>query len=163
MLLCNIFITIFKYLSIPQIIEGPSISRAQGGPTVDYDINDTSLGLDREHEVLASLRAHDPVHWDTKNEAWLVTRNADIREVLNRPRIWSSAHGYFPPRHMNHTKNSILTMDDPEHSKHRKLLARAFTPRMLEQQRSRVRILMDDAIDANAIWSSPSRPHFRCG
>ncbi len=150
MLLCNIFITIFKYLSIPQIIEGLSISRVQGGPTVDYDINDTSLGLDREHELLASLRAHDPVHWDTKNEAWLVTRNADIREVLNRPRIWSSAHGYFPPRHMNDTKNSILTMDDPEHSKRRKLLARAFTPRMLEQQRSRVRSLMDDAIDAIA-------------
>ncbi|TDI98395.1 MAG: cytochrome P450, partial [Deltaproteobacteria bacterium] len=117
---------------------------------MDYDINNTSLGLEREHELLASLRAQDPVHWDTKNEAWLVTRNADIREVLNRPRIWSSAHGYFPPRHMNHTKNSILTMDDPEHSKHRKLLARAFTPRMLEQQRSRVRSLMDDAIDAIA-------------
>ena len=117
---------------------------------MDYDINNTSLGLEREHELLASLRAQDPVHWDTKNEAWLVTRNADIREVLNRPRIWSSAHGYFPPRHMNHTKNSILTMDDPEHSKRRKLLARAFTPRMLEQQRSRVRSLMDEAIDAIA-------------
>jgi len=117
---------------------------------MEYDINDTSLGLEREHETLTWLRANDPVHWDSKNEAWLLTRNADIRGVLNRPRVWSSAHGYFPPRHMSEAKNSIITMDDPEHATHRKLLARAFTPRMIQGQVSRIRELMDDSIDAIA-------------
>ena len=117
---------------------------------MEYDINDTSLGLEQEHEALTWLRTNDPVHWDAKNEAWLLTRNADIREVLNHSRIWSSAHGYFPPRHMRETRNSIITMDDPEHARFRKLLARAFTPRMLQRQASRIRVLMDDAIDAIA-------------
>ena len=53
---------------------------------MDYDINDTTLGLEREHEALTWLRENDPVHWDAKNEAWLLTRNADIRAALNRPR-----------------------------------------------------------------------------
>ena len=117
---------------------------------MDYDINDTSLGLEREHEALAWLRENDPVHWDAKNEAWLLTRNADIRAALNHPRVWSSAHGYFPPLFMRDTKNSIITMNDPEHASRRELLARAFTPRMLQRQASRMRDLMDDAIDAIA-------------
>jgi cytochrome P450 family 142 subfamily A polypeptide 1 len=117
---------------------------------MDYDITDTSLGLDREHEALAWLRENDPVHWDAQNEAWLVTRNADIRGVLNHPKVWSSAHGYFPPLFMRDTKNSIITMDDPEHASRRALLARALTPRMLQRQASRIRDLMDDAIDAIA-------------
>jgi cytochrome P450 family 142 subfamily A polypeptide 1 len=51
---------------------------------------------------------------------------------------------------MRETKNSIITMDDPEHANGRALLARAFTPRMLQRQASRIRDLMDDAIDAVA-------------
>jgi cytochrome P450 family 142 subfamily A polypeptide 1 len=117
---------------------------------MDYDINDTSLGLEREHEALMWLRENDPVHWDAKNEAWLLTRNADIRYALNHSRVWSSAHGYFPPPFMRDTKNSIITMDDPEHARGRELLARAFTPRRVQQQASRIRELMDDAIDAIA-------------
>jgi len=115
---------------------------------VEYDVNDTSLGLTREHEALTWLRANDPVHWDRANEAWLLTRHADIREVLHRPRLWSSARGFFAPRHMNAAKSSIITMDDPQHAKYRNLISRAFTPGMLQQQASRMRSLMDDAIDA---------------
>ena len=117
---------------------------------MDYDINDTSPGLEHEHVALAWLRAHDPVHWDRTNEAWLLTRQAGIREVLRRPRIWSSARGLFPPRHMNAARSSIITMDDPEHASYRKLISRAFTPAMLRRQVSRLRGLMDDAIDAIA-------------
>ena len=82
-------------------------------PSVEYDINDTSVGLEREHAALSWLRANDPVHWDVKNEAWLITRNAEVREVLHHSRTWSSAHGYFTPSHMSEAKSSILTLDDP--------------------------------------------------
>ncbi len=117
---------------------------------MEYDVNDTSLGLEREHEALCWLRSHDPVHWDRVNEAWLLTRQAEIREVLRHPRIWSSARGFFAPKHMNAAKSSIITMDDPEHASYRKLISRAFTPAMLQRQASRLRSLMDDAIDAIA-------------
>jgi len=128
----------------------PRSPESERGDGMDYDITDTSLGLEREHEALAWLRDNDPVHWDAKNEAWLLTRNADIRGALNDAKVWSSARGYFPPLFMRDTKNSIITMDDPEHASRRALLARAFTPRMLQRQASRIRDLMDDAIDAIA-------------
>lgn len=115
---------------------------------MEYDVNDTSLGLDREHEALTWLRAHDPVHWDDVNKAWLLARHAEIREVLRRPRCWSSARGFFTPRHLNAARSSIITMDDPEHARYRRLISRAFTPAMLQRQVSRVRSMMDDAIDA---------------
>ncbi len=117
---------------------------------MEYDINDTSVGLEAEHAALGWLRANDPVHWDAKNEAWLITRSADVRAVLHRPAVWSSARGYFPPLHMREARSSIVTMDDPGHGRQRQLIARAFTPRMLERQARRVRELMDDAIDAIA-------------
>ena len=63
---------------------------------MDYDINDTSLGLEREHRAMTWLRENDPVHWDAKNDAWLLTRNADVRAALNRPKVWSSARTTMP-------------------------------------------------------------------
>lgn len=117
---------------------------------MEYDLNDTGLGLAREHEALAWMRLHDPVHWDPVNEAWLLTRQAEIRHVLRHPHYWSSARGLFAPRHMNAAKSSIITMDDPEHARYRSLISRAFTPGMLRRQESRLKGLMDDAIDAIA-------------
>ena len=65
---------------------------------MEYDINDTSIGLDREHAALAWLRANDPVHWDAKNQAWLITRNADVREVLHHARHSRASTRPWRPR-----------------------------------------------------------------
>ena len=40
--------------------------------------------------ALARLRRESPIHWDSKNEWWLITRHADVREISRRPDVFSS-------------------------------------------------------------------------
>ena len=41
-------------------------------------------------QALVALRRDDPIQWDSKNEWWLLTRHADVREVSRNPEIFSS-------------------------------------------------------------------------
>ncbi len=60
----------------------------------DFDINDLSIPPDEEAESLAWLRRNDPVHWDEKNGCWLLTRHAEVKEVLRHAELFSSQpHG----------------------------------------------------------------------
>ena len=40
--------------------------------------------------ALSLLRREDPIHWDSKNQWWLVTRHEDVREISRRPELFSS-------------------------------------------------------------------------
>ncbi|MCP3800968.1 cytochrome P450 [Allokutzneria sp. A3M-2-11 16] len=81
--------------------------------------------------------------------AWLVTRHADARTVLGDPRF-SMAAGTTPetPRSTPFPldRDSILGMDAPEHTRLRRLVAKAFTARRVEQMRPRLRELVDSSL-----------------
>jgi cytochrome P450 len=87
------------------------------------------------HEVLARLRADDPVHrCDT--DFWVLTRYEDIRDVSRDPARFCSSRGALvndPMRHGKHSvaSRSILHMDPPEHATFRRLVNRRFTPRAM--------------------------------
>lgn len=74
-------------------------------------------------------------------EAWLAVRHADVRTVLGDPRFSRAAVvGKDVPRvrpEIDHQASSILNMDPPEHTRLRKLVARAFTVRRVEELRPR--------------------------
>lgn len=92
----------------------------------------------------AKARAQDPVTRVTLphgGDGWLVTRYDDVRTVLADPRF-SRAEivGADVPRvrpEIDHEASSILNMDPPEHSRLRRLVARAFTVRRVEALRPR--------------------------
>ena len=46
--------------------------------------------LKNPYPALARLRKEDPVHWDSKFEAWVLTRYEDCDTVLRQPSIFSS-------------------------------------------------------------------------
>ena len=115
---------------------------------MEYDVNDPTIGLEAEHRALRWLRGNDPVHWDERNQCFLVSRHADLLSVLHKPSVWSSARGFFAPRHMNGVRSSIITMDDPRHAACRKLISRAFTPARVRAQYWRLREIMNEAIDS---------------
>src|SRR6266542_316990 len=95
----------------------------------------------------ASLREERP---DGKT-GWLVTRHADVRQVLIDPRF-SRAAASTPdaPQTMLAALNtdSVMSLDPPEHTRLRKLVARAFTARRVEELRPRVAKLVDELLDA---------------
>ncbi|MEV6127824.1 cytochrome P450 [Streptomyces violaceusniger] len=81
--------------------------------------------------------------------AWLVTRYADARLVLGDRRFSrAEALHHDEPRQSEGRRDSgILTMDPPDHTRLRTLVAKAFTVHQVEKLRPWVRQLTHDLLD----------------
>jgi pimeloyl-[acyl-carrier protein] synthase len=113
-------------------------------------------------EVLANpyplyhrLRSEDPVHWDPYLHAWVVTRYADVVQVLHH---FSASRTPTPEqlKALNLSAVSpiaevmvrqMLFLDPPDHTRLRALASAAFTPRRVEQLRSHIQDVMDGLLD----------------
>ncbi|QLH22270.1 cytochrome P450 [Streptomyces sp. Rer75] len=116
------------------------------------------------YPAYAWLREHAPVHRTTLPsgvEAWLVTRYADARLALadarlskNPQRHSESAHARgkvgIPGEQRADLMTHLLNIDPPDHTRLRRLVSKAFTPRRVAAFAPRVRELTDDLIDAFA-------------
>ncbi|MAG30120.1 MAG: cytochrome P450 [Deltaproteobacteria bacterium] len=96
--------------------------------------------------ALAALRRDSPIDWDPDNEWWLLTRHADIRHVCRHSEIFSSEPK--GPWHVTELHFSMQAMDGKRHLRHRKIVNRGFTPRMVSMLRERATRYADEAIDA---------------
>ena len=99
---------------------------------------------DRE-KVFAELRANRPISWhrpvkngmfaDPNDQGfWAVVRHADLVEVTRRPGDFLSGKGItfesLPPEALD-AAQGFIAMDPPRHTKIRRLMAAAFTPKQL--------------------------------
>ena len=81
---------------------------------------------------------------------WLVTRYDDVRQVLTDPRYSRAAATGpdVPDTGLGQAAaDSILSMDPPEHTRLRRLVAGAFTARRVEALRPRAAQIVDELID----------------
>ncbi|MFF4354142.1 cytochrome P450 [Streptomyces sp. NPDC001530] len=112
--------------------------------------------IDHPYAVYDRLRDTAPVHriaGPDGNPAWLVTRYDDVREALANPRLSlhkrhalpGSYQGFALPPALD---ANLLNMDPPDHTRIRRLVGRAFTPRRVEQLRVPVRETADRLLDA---------------
>ncbi|MEU3463317.1 cytochrome P450 [Streptomyces sp. NPDC006733] len=104
------------------------------------------------HPKYAELRAEQAltrVNMQYGGEAWLATRYDDIKVVLADPRFSrAETVGKDVPRvRKAYEEKNIVSMDDPEHGRLRKLVAKAFTVRRVEQMRPRTQQIADDLLD----------------
>ena len=120
------------------------------------------IELDREfvqnpHDLYRRLRISGPatpvVIWGG-TPVWLITRYAEAKNLLNDPRLsknHASAMALFPPGTGHHLAGSInatmLMSDPPDHTRLRKIVMKAFTPRTVEALRPRVVCLAEDLLD----------------
>ena len=122
----------------------------------DIDPRDAAFFVREDYyEVLARLRAEDPVHACSPG-FWAITRYEDIRDLSRDPAHFCSSRGALvnDPIRSEGTPTlarSILHMDPPEHADFRRLVNRQFTPRALAGleesiRKSASRLL--DAVDA---------------
>ncbi|MFB7498052.1 cytochrome P450 [Streptomyces sp. NPDC056161] len=112
--------------------------------------------LDHPYDVYRRLRDSAPVHRITGPDgtpAWLVTRYDDVRTALADPRLsldkqHATAGTYkgfsLPPA----LDANLLNMDPPDHTRVRRLVGRAFTPRRVQQLRAPIRRTADALLDA---------------
>ncbi len=83
---------------------------------------------------------------------WLATRYEDVRAALTHPDLSSDrrAEGYPSPIPIPaefRTGGSILSMDPPEHTSARRLVAAEFTFRRAQELRPRIQQIVDESID----------------
>ena len=116
---------------------------------------------DNPFPLFASVREQGPVHAVTLadgHEAWLVVGYEEARVALNDPKLSKDMHaalatgsgvvaeGLPGPAFARH----MLSVDPPDHSRLRRLVSAAFTPRRVEALRPRVQAVVDDLLDAIA-------------
>lgn len=113
------------------------------------------------YPAYAWLREHAPVHRTTLPsgvEAWLVTRYADARATLADPRLSKNpihhseaAHAKgkvgIPGERSADLMTHLLNIDPPDHTRLRRLVSKAFTPRRVAAFAPRVQELTDGLID----------------
>jgi cytochrome P450 RapN len=113
------------------------------------------------NEKYGELRQEEPLIRVTMpygGEAWLATRYEDIKIVLADPRFSRSATvDKDVPRTtpVIQSGGSILMMDPPEHSRLRKLVAKAFTARRIEGLRPRTQEIVNGLLDTMIEAGSP--------
>ena len=104
------------------------------------------------------LRAAGPVHRVVGTDgrpAWLVTRYDDVRRALGDPRLSVDKSNALPGNYRGLAlppalDANLLNMDPPDHTRIRRLVAKAFTPRRVEQLREPIRRTADELLDAIA-------------
>jgi cytochrome P450 len=79
-----------------------------------------------------------------------VTRHADVDAISSQPALFASGSGAVSiadmPAELNEFYGSLISMDDPRHGKIRRIVAKAFTPRVLEDLVGNVQAVADDVV-----------------
>lgn len=109
--------------------------------------------LDNPYPVYHLLRAHDPVR-RMPDGSWFLTRYDDLQAVYRDSQSFSSdkkiefapKYGADTPLYRHHT-TSLVFNDPPLHSRVRRLLAPAFTPRALKLLEARFIAVVDRMLD----------------
>jgi cytochrome P450 RapN len=121
------------------------------GPIERLDLNPDYAQLREQPLVM--------VHMPYGGDAWLATRYDDIRTVLADPRFSrAETVGRDVPRTMPLIQHdpSILGMDPPEHSRLRKLVAKAFTARHVDMLKPRIQAIVDELLDTMIAAGPPA-------
>ena len=109
----------------------------------------------------AHLRRHSPViraRIPTRGVGWVVTRYDDVLMVLRDPRFSADPRnasnpplfgfgGRFAPRLIKLVGDSMICVDDPAHGRLRRLVAKAFTPRSVDEMEPWVRGIVGTMLD----------------
>ena len=99
-----------------------------------------------------ALRRKDPVHRSPLLDTWVLARYQEVALVLRDDRFsvererWRGAQAFTPAPRVA----SMLVVDPPYHTRLRRLVSRAFTPRTVERLRPRVEAIVDQALDRAA-------------
>ncbi|MGC5034208.1 cytochrome P450 [Streptomyces sp. DT190] len=109
------------------------------------------------YPAYAELRARGRVHWFEPTNQWLVPHHADVSALLRDRRLGRTYQHLFtheefgrtppPPEHEPfHTLNDhgMLDLEPPDHTRIRRLVSKAFTPRTVERLKPYVRELADE-------------------
>jgi cytochrome P450 len=114
--------------------------------------------LANPYPTYRALLRENPVSWDPIMEMWIFTRYADVDAVLTAPNTSAdrrSANNRLAQMARQQEQNfgpfsrapTMLTSDPPVHTRLRRLVSKAFTPRAVEELRPRIQEIVDQLLD----------------
>ena len=129
---------------------------------LSFDPTDPGFLAD-PYPTLAALREESPIFYEESLERWFVTRHADVRACLRDRRLGRNFRhvggddefGATPldPRWQGFWDTerwSLLWLEPPDHTRIRRLVAAAFTPRSVERLRTPAAQLARELLEPHA-------------
>ncbi len=118
------------------------------------------LSLAQRHDAFARLRelesppyfADPETPFTTADQGYYaLVKHADVVEASRHPELFSSARGStslvdLPPE-FNEYFGSMINMDDPRHARLRRIVSRAFTPKMIKKFEEDVQLTAASIVD----------------
>jgi len=108
------------------------------------------------YPAYAELRAAGRIHYDQRSDHWLVPHHADVGALLRDRRFGRTYLHVATHQEMGRPpepdylgpfwyliRNGMLDREPPDHTRLRRLVAKAFTPRMVERQRPGIQAVVD--------------------
>jgi cytochrome P450 len=124
-----------------------------------FDPSDPAF-LEDPYSTLNRLRESAPVFYDGGRKRWFVTRHEDVRACLRDKRLGRNFRHVMAPEEIGvrpldprwkafwRTERwSLLWLEPPDHTRIRKLVAAAFTPRSVEALREPARELAEELLE----------------
>ena len=130
---------------------------------IPVDLTTPEIYLDDiPYEVLSDIRKKPGLVWhDYPNTMtgepsgfWVVARHADVQEVSRKPEIFSSAIGHSNLWDLEadalEARRSLIDSDAPDHTRLRRVVSKAFTPKSLGKWEAATRQVAAFALDGFA-------------
>jgi cytochrome P450 len=127
--------------------------------TLEFDPTDPAF-LEDPYPTLNRLREATPLFYGEGRERWFVTRHEDVRSCLRDKRLGRNFRHVMSPEEIgvppldprwqafwDSERWSLLWLEPPDHTRLRKLVAAAFTPRSVEALREPARKLARELLD----------------
>ena len=125
-----------------------SAATTSTGPRPEVDLLDPTFHVGDPHPTYRWMRHHEPIYRDEANDLWCVTRMEHLRHVERHTEVFVSSRGYrsvWIP-----TETSMISKDDPDHTRQRRLIADRFTPRSVGALEDDVRAVVEESISGFA-------------
>ena len=113
---------------------------------------------DNPYKQYAVLREHDPVHFDANEGTWLVSRYEDVLAFGRNKELTVEIDHASPSSYVDKERVRLERMagrqskmmfrrDPPDHTRMRRQIYRAFTPKAVKLLRPRLQALVDQSLD----------------
>ncbi|HMF81666.1 MAG TPA: cytochrome P450 [Acidimicrobiia bacterium] len=116
---------------------------------VSYDPYDRAIDAD-PYPVYRRLRDEVPLYYNAQYDFYAVSRFVDVQRTLVDRETYSSARGSvleFIKANIEMPPGVVIFEDPPQHTVHRNLLSRVFTPKKVSALEPQVRAFCERALD----------------
>jgi cytochrome P450 family 142 subfamily A polypeptide 1 len=110
----------------------------------DIDLLDGHWYASEPHDTWEWMRRNAPVYYDPKGDVWAITRHADVLAIEKDPKTFSSKRS---PRPHGAGLPMMISMDDPLHTRRRRLVYHGFTPKRVRDKEPAIRRICTQIID----------------